>query len=296
MHILLIEDDLDLGHALQAALRADGHSSTWLRRCGDAPVQLDPASQDAVLLDQTLPDGDGRSLLKRWRRQGSMVPVLVITARVALEDRLAGFDGGADDYVVKPFEMPELIARLRAVLRRCAQQASDEWTLGDLTIEPRRQRALLDGAELALSPREYQLLLELARERGSVVPKQQQLAQRLAPLGEPLEFGTLEVHLANLRRKIGAERIGTARASMALGESIMLFGKLGVAANRLKADDSLGHAQRETCVRPMVGGGLAWQHTPRMSAAVEYNRYGSHTSEGSRVTQQKAEVGLAFKF
>ncbi len=210
MHILLIEDDLDLGRALQAALQTEGHSSTWLRRAGDAPPQLDPAAQDAVLLDQTLPDGDGRQLLTRWRRKGSLVPVLVITARAALEDRLAGFDGGADDYVVKPFEMPELIARLRSVLRRSAQQASDCWTLGDLTIEPRRQRVQLSGAELALSPREYQLLLELARERGGVVAKHA-LAQRLAPLGEPLEFGTLEVHLANLRRKIGTTRIGTLR-------------------------------------------------------------------------------------
>jgi len=210
MHILLIEDDLDLGRALQAALRSEGHSSTWLRRVNDAPPKLDPAAQHAVLLDQTLPDGDGRQLLTRWRRQRSAVPVIVITARAALEDRLAGFDGGADDYVVKPFEMPELIARLRSVLRRSAQQASDEWTLGDLTIEPRRQRAVLGGSELSLSPREYQLLLELARERGGVVAKHQ-LAQRLAPHGEPLEFGTLEVHLANLRRKIGASRIGTLR-------------------------------------------------------------------------------------
>jgi len=210
MHILLIEDDLDLGAALQAALHTEGHSSTWLRRANDAPWQLDPAAQDAVLLDQTLPDGDGRQLLARWRRQGSVAPVIVITARAALEDRLAGFDGGADDYVVKPFEMPELVARLRSVLRRCAQQASDEWTLGGLTIETRRQRVLLEGTELALSPREYQLLLELARERGGVVAKHE-LAQRLAPLGEPLEFGTLEVHLANLRRKVGAARIGTLR-------------------------------------------------------------------------------------
>ncbi len=210
MHILLIEDDLDLGAALQAALRTEGHSSEWLRRAADAPPQLDPAAQDAVLLDQTLPDGDGSGLLARWRRQGSTVPVLVITARAALEDRLAGFDGGADDYVVKPFEMPELIARLRSVLRRCARQASDEWTLGGLTLQPRRQRALLDGVELALSPREYQLLLALAREGGDVVPKHL-LAQRLAPLGEPMELGTLEVHLANLRRKVGAARIGTLR-------------------------------------------------------------------------------------
>lgn len=210
MHILLIEDDLELGRALQAALHAEGHSSLWLRRVSDAPPQLDAAAQDAVLLDQTLPDGDGRQLLTRWRRQGSQVPVLVITARAALEDRLAGFDGGADDYVIKPFDVPELIARLRSVLRRSAHQASDLWELGDLTLEPRRQRVQLGGVDLALSPREYQLLLELARERGGVVAKHQ-LAQRLAPLGEPLDFGTLEVHLANLRRKIGAARIGTLR-------------------------------------------------------------------------------------
>ncbi|MDT9002064.1 response regulator transcription factor [Paucibacter sp. APW11] len=210
MHILLIEDDLDLGRALQVALRSEGYSSTWLRRMSDLPPRLDPSGQDAVLLDLTMPDGDGRQLLTRWRRQGNAVPVIVITARASLEDRLAGFDGGADDYVVKPFEMPELIARLRSVLRRCAQQASDLWTLGELTIEPRRQRAMLGGSELSLSPREFQLLLELARERGGVVAKHL-LAQRMAPLGEPLELGTLEVHLANLRRKIGTARIGTMR-------------------------------------------------------------------------------------
>lgn len=210
MHILLIEDDLDLGRALQAALQAEGHTSQWLRRAGDAPPRLDDAAQDAVLLDQTLPDGDGRELLTRWRRQGSKVPVVVITARASLNERLAGFDGGADDYLVKPFEMPELMARLRSVLRRSAQQASDAWQLGALCIEPRHRRVTLDGRELALSPREYQLLLELARERGGVVAKHA-LAQRMEPLGEPLDFGALEVHVANLRRKIGPERIGTLR-------------------------------------------------------------------------------------
>lgn len=210
MHILLIEDDLDLGRALQAALRIDGHSSEWLRRVADAPPRLDDTAQDAVLLDQTLPDGNGHELLTRWRRQGSTVPVIVITARSALSERLAGFDGGADDYVVKPFEIPELLARLRSVLRRCAQQASDLWQLGDLSIEPRRRCVRLNEQELTLSPREYQLLLELARERGGVVAKRA-LAQRMEPLGEALDFGALEVHLANLRRKIGPERIGTMR-------------------------------------------------------------------------------------
>ena len=133
-----------------------------------------------------------------------------MTARATLDDKLASFDDGADDYVVKPFEIPELLARLRAVLRRAAQQAGDRWCFGALVLEPRLHRASLDGEPLALSPREYQLLFELARERGRVVAKPV-LAQRLAPLGEALDFSALEVHLSNLRRKIGAPRIGTQR-------------------------------------------------------------------------------------
>lgn len=97
MHILLIEDDLDLGRALQSALQVEGHSSQWLRRASDAPLRLDETAHDAVLLDQNLPDGDGHELLTRWRRQGSKLPVIVITARSSLDARLAGFDGVADD-------------------------------------------------------------------------------------------------------------------------------------------------------------------------------------------------------
>lgn len=210
MHILLIEDDLDLGAALQSALRLEGHSSVWVRRAADAPLKLDSAEQDAVLLDLGLPDGGGLDLLRRWRSQGQVLPVVVMTARAALDDKLASFDHGADDYVVKPFEIPELLARLRAVLRRGAQQAGDRWCFGALVLEPRLHRASLDGEPLALSPREYQLLFELAREPGGVLPKAV-LAQRLAPLGEALNFAALEVHLSNLRRKIGPERIGTVR-------------------------------------------------------------------------------------
>jgi two-component system response regulator BasR len=136
--------------------------------------------------------------------------VIVITARATLEDRLAGLDGGADDFLIKPFATAELLSRLRAVLRRSARQASDVWQVGGLQIEPRRHEVRLDGALLDLSPREFHLLLELAREPGQVVAKSA-LAQRLAPLGEPLEYSALEVHLSNLRRKIGAERIHTVR-------------------------------------------------------------------------------------
>lgn len=210
MHILIIEDDLDLGFALQQALRAEDISSEWRRSIADAPRSKQEMEFDCVLLDLTLPDGLGFDLLHRWRKAGIATPIIVITARSALDDRLAGLDGGADDFIIKPFATAELIARMRAVLRRYAQQASDVWTIGELQIEPRRYQARLAGARLDLSPREFHLLLELAREPGVVVPKGA-LAQRLEPLGDAIDFGALEVHLSNLRRKIGAQRIRTVR-------------------------------------------------------------------------------------
>lgn len=210
MHILLIEDDLDLGRALQSALKVEGLTSEWLRRAMDAPALLDNTSIDCVLLDLTLPDASGFELLARWRAQGEQVPIIVITARSSVEDRLAGLDGGADDFVVKPFATAELLSRIRAVLRRSARQASERWVMGELVIEPRSHHAQRAGEPLDLSPREFQLLLELAREPGAVVPKGV-LAQRLDPLGEPMDFGALEVHVSNLRRKIGAELIRTVR-------------------------------------------------------------------------------------
>ncbi len=210
MHILLIEDDLDLGRALQSALKVEGLTSEWLRRTVDAPATVDATTVDCVLLDLTLPDGSGFDLLARWRNQGGQVPIIVITARSAVEDRLAGLDGGADDFVIKPFATAELLSRIRAVLRRSAHQASERWVLGELVIEPRRHTAQRGGAVLDLSPREFQLLLELAREPGVVVSKSV-LSQRLDPLGEPVDFGAIEVHVSNLRRKIGAELIRTVR-------------------------------------------------------------------------------------
>ena len=210
MHILIIEDDLDLGRALQSALKANEFSSEWVRRIADAPSTFAGSIYDCVLLDMSLPDGTGSELLARWRQHGISIPVLIITAKSSLDDRLHGLDSGADDYIVKPFAIAELIARIHAVMRRYAQQAGDVWSLGALEIEPRRRRARLDGASLDLSPREFQLLLELAREPDTVVSKGE-LAQRMEPLGEAVDFGALEVHICNLRRKIGAQRIKTER-------------------------------------------------------------------------------------
>lgn len=209
MHILLVEDDLDLGPALLAALRADGMSAHWVRRASDARAALGP-EVDLVLLDRALGGQDGLDLLRHWRARQIATPVIVITARAALPDRLEGLDQGADDYLVKPFEIPELLSRVRAVHRRHRQQASELWTLGELTVSPRAHQAWLRGEPLVLSAREFQLLLALAKDSAAVVPKQV-LGQLLEPLGEPVDPATVEVHLSNLRRKIGAERIRTVR-------------------------------------------------------------------------------------
>ncbi len=210
MHILIIEDDLDLGFALQQALQAEGISSVWLRRVADAPRSAIDPEFDCILLDIALADGNGFDLLKRWRAAGVTLPVIMITARSGLNDRLAGLDGGADDFIVKPFAMAELLSRLRAVLRRYARQASPLWTIGALQINPRSYQVWLDGIELELLRREIQLLLELARDPGTVIQKGV-LAQRLEPLGDALNYSLLEVHISNLRRKIGAQRIRTVR-------------------------------------------------------------------------------------
>ncbi len=210
MHILLVEDDLDLGRALHAAMRMEGLTVEWLRRANDAPLRLNDGVVSCAIVDLGLPDGDGMDLLKRWRGLGSLVPVIVITARTDLQNRLAGLDGGADDFLVKPFDPVELTSRIRAVTRRYARQATQVWRAGALELEPRSHVVRVHGKQVDLSPREFCLLLELAREPGSVVPKGL-LAQRLEPLGEPIEFSALEVHLSNLRRKIGPERIRTVR-------------------------------------------------------------------------------------
>jgi len=212
MHILMIEDDLDLGRALLQALKAEGITAEWFRRAADAPRSLGAATSDCVLLDLSLPDGAGLDLLSRWRQPEGVppLPVIIITARSALEDRLSGLDGGADDFLVKPFETAELVSRIHAVVRRSVRRAGAVWAFGELQIEPQRHEARLAGEPLDLSPREFRLLLELARNAGAVVSKSA-LSQRLEPLGDAVEFGAIEVHVSNLRRKIGAHRIRTVR-------------------------------------------------------------------------------------
>jgi two-component system, OmpR family, response regulator QseB len=210
MHLLLVEDDIDLGSSLTQAMQRTGFTVEWLRGAVDAKRFAASGEHDCVLLDLSLPDGHGLTLLQQWRKDGMTTPLIVITASDALGDRLAGLDEGADDFLVKPFAVQELISRVHAVTRRAARQAASVWRFGDLTLELQRRECLLGSELVTLSPREFDILAILARAGGSVVPKHR-LAQALDPLGEAVDFNAIEVHIHNLRRKLGAQCIKTVR-------------------------------------------------------------------------------------
>jgi two-component system, OmpR family, response regulator QseB len=213
MHLLLIEDDLELGAELQRALNGHGLTSEWVRGVKHARA-LTADGQDAhfacAVLDLGLPDGQGLDLLRGWRRAELALPVIVLTARDALESRVAGLDAGADDYVIKPVAPLELASRIRAVTRRAAGQASAVWTVGPLQIDTGKREVRVDGVVVALSPKEFLIVAELARRAGEVVPKHR-MARAVSPLNEPLEFSALEWHVHNLRRKLGEDSIRTVR-------------------------------------------------------------------------------------
>ena len=213
MHILLVEDDLELGAELQRALMSRGFTSEWVRQIKDADAFVQDHSEFpyvCVLLDLGLPDGQGMDLLRRWRARGESVPVIVLTARDAVESRVLGLDAGADDYLIKPVAVEEIASRIRAVARRAAGQAAAIWTVGCLQIDPEKREVRVDGRHVALSPKEFLIVFELARQSGKVVPKHR-IAQAIAPLGQPMDFGALEFHIHNLRRKLGEDCVRTVR-------------------------------------------------------------------------------------
>jgi two-component system, OmpR family, response regulator QseB len=221
MHILLIEDDLELGAELQRALDGHGLTSEWVRGVKQARA-FTVGNQDAhfacAVLDLGLPDGQGLDLLRAWRRANLALPVIVVTARDALESRVAGLDAGADDYVIKPVAPLELASRIRAVTRRAAGQASAIWNVGQLQIDTGKREVRIDGLVVGLSPKEFLIVAELARQAGEVVPKHR-MARAVSPLNAPLEFSALEWHVHNLRRKLGENSIRTVRGvGYVLGE------------------------------------------------------------------------------
>lgn len=212
MRICLVEDDLELGHSVQALLQDGGHDVVWVRRLTEARYWLEQQQGfDALVLDLGLPDGNGLELLRLMRQSNKQLPIVVITARSGIEDRLHGLDSGADDYLVKPFAGPELLARLRAVARRAGLLSSDaegqEWRHKDLSLDERRMVLSRHGQAINLSPTEFSILLTLLKLPDRVVTRRE-LEARAMPNADS---HALDVHIFNLRKKIGEGYVRTVR-------------------------------------------------------------------------------------
>lgn len=210
MRLLLVEDDLMIGDAIRAGLKRDGFTVDWVRDAPTAAQALASEPYELVLLDLGLPGADGLTLLKSLRARASGLPVLIITARDAVADRIAGLDAGADDYLVKPFDLDELAARIRAQLRRKSGRSEPLIEHLGVALDPAAHRVTRDGAEVALSPREF-AVLQLLMERPGAILSRAQIEERLYGWGEEVESNAVEVHIHGLRRKLGAQFILTVR-------------------------------------------------------------------------------------
>jgi two-component system response regulator QseB len=210
MRLLLAEDDPMIGAAILRGLRQDGFVVDWVRDGRDAEHALAEDVHEALLLDLGLPRRQGLDVLAAMRRRGDARPVLIITARDAVADRIAGLDAGADDYVVKPFDLDELAARVRAVVRRRGGHARPKLTHGAIELDPAAREVTRSGMPIALSPREFALLEALMLRPGTVLSRAQ-LEERLYGWNEPVESNAVEVHLHGLRRKLGADAIRNVR-------------------------------------------------------------------------------------
>ena len=210
MRLLLVEDDPMIGASVHSGLRQEGHSVDWVRDGAAAELALANGVHEMILLDLGLPKKSGLALLASLRRKGVTVPVLVITARDSVADRVAGLDAGADDYLVKPFDLDELSARLRALMRRQSGRASPVIAHGALTLNPATHEVRLEGRAVALSGREFALLQALLEKPG-VPLSRAQLEERLYGWNEEIESNAIEVYIHALRRKLGAEWIRNVR-------------------------------------------------------------------------------------
>ena len=199
-----------IGEAARQGLRHEGHTVDWVRDGAQAEAAVAGSDYDLVLLDLGLPRRDGLTILKGWRARGVKVPVLIITARDAVSDRVIGLDAGADDYLVKPFDLDELTARVRAVLRRRAGRAESTVRVGDLEIDAALRRVRWKGKEVSLSAREYALLEALADRPGAYLTRAQ-LEDRLYGWDEEVASNTVEVHIHGLRRKLDPSVIRNVR-------------------------------------------------------------------------------------
>ena len=210
MRILLVEDDVMLGDGMVDALRSSGYTVDWPQQGMPALSALKSEEFAALVLDLNLPDIDGISLLRKLRREGQTLPVLILTARDALDDRVLGLDAGSDDYMVKPFALQELNARLRALVRRSKGQAQAVLEYGELQLFPASQQVTYRGEPVKLTPHEYKLLQELITQSGRVLSRDQ-LQQSLYGWDEGAESNAVEVHIHHLRKKFFPELIRNIR-------------------------------------------------------------------------------------
>ena len=210
MRVLLVEDDPMLGEGTRKGLTQDGFTVDWVTTAEEAELALSGEPYAVLLLDLGLPDRSGLELLAALRRRGEQLAVLVLTARDAVTDRIAGLDSGADDYLVKPFDLDELAARIRAVVRRLSGRAEPVVAFGRLTLNPATHEVTCDGRPVSLSAREFALLHALLERPGAVLSRAQ-LEERLYGWNEEVESNAVEVHIHHLRRKLGQSCIRNVR-------------------------------------------------------------------------------------
>ncbi|MDB5526274.1 MAG: response regulator transcription factor [Rhizobium sp.] len=210
LRILLVEDDQVLGGALRDHVAAAGHAVDWFATLGDATAAARTVPYSLVLLDLRLPDGQGLSLLRRLRDEENSVPVIILTAHDQVTDRIEALNSGADDYLVKPFDLGELTARMLAVSRRYDGKASSRIRLPGIEIDQTSRIVTVDGEPLSLSAREWALLDKLVERPGAIVSKDQ-LHNTLYAFGSEIESNTVEVYISRLRKRIGHDRIETHR-------------------------------------------------------------------------------------
>lgn len=210
MRVLLVEDDNLLGDGIRAGLKLADYAVDWVRDGEAARLALLDHDYDACVLDLGLPRRDGLSVLKELREAGKTLPVLILTARDTSADKVAGLDAGADDYLTKPFDLPELQARLRALIRRAGGSATPTLSHAGVVLDPAAKRVTQDGELVALSAREYAVLHELLTHKNRIRTRSQ-LEQSLYAWGEEADSNTVEVFIHHLRRKFGADFIRTVR-------------------------------------------------------------------------------------
>ncbi|ASP31970.1 response regulator transcription factor [Labrenzia sp. VG12] len=210
MRILVVEDDTDLNRQLVTALEEAGYVVDSATDGEDGHFLGDTEPYDAVVLDLGLPTLDGLSVLENWRRDGRTMPVLILTARDRWSDKVAGIDAGADDYVAKPFHMEEILARVRALVRRAAGHASNELTCGPVRLDLRAGKVTVDGSSVKLTSHEYRLLSYLLHHQGKVISRTE-LTEHLYDQDFDRDSNTVEVFVGRLRKKIGSDMIETIR-------------------------------------------------------------------------------------